>query len=866
LDQPLHRCWQAAAKQFAERVAVFGRTETWRYRDLDRYSRRVAQAVWTRLGAGHEPVALLCHQDAPGLAALWGILGAGKFYVPLDLAFPPARMRAVLDDLGTRLVVAERATLPLIARLGLDPAQLLVVDDLLAEGDAAAAGELDSPFAPTPNVPMEAPAYIIFTSGTTGAPKGVIETHRNVTRFTQYSIDAWRLGPQDVHLMMTSLSFSATATLIFPTLFVGGAIRCVDVPRDGAGALAAALTAGDLTVASIPPAVLRILPDLLGHVPSVPTLRQVRLGGDTILARDLAVVRKLSPPHCVVRVGYGLSELKYAVGFHLDHATVLPGAAMPGGFAVDYVQVEVHDDLGNRLGPEEVGELVLYSDYLSPGYWRRPELDAVKYGVDADGRRFYRSGDLGRTDAEGCVWILGRRDGQLKIRGQRVEIAEIEVALNALPGVREALVVARTRSEGEAELVAYVVPATPGAWDGAGLRRRLAERLPDYMIPVAIGLLDEFPRNTNHKPDRSRLPAIETLLAHDGASLPPVTPVEQVLAQWVGELLGRSAVGRHENFFELGGHSLLAARLCAQIRRRFGVDLPLRLLLTGPTVAEMAQAIAEAEAGHLPVSPLCLLVQAGEAVHSPLFLCLGGGGSETELLWYAALLHRLEPAQPIYALLGRGTDGRGEGHASVAAMLDDYLAALRHHQPHGPYLLSGECIGAKLAFLLAQRLEADGEEVALLLLLDATRPTPDPRRRALRPQRRLHYHWDHVRRLGLHEGSIYLWQRVVARLPGATWGDATVRRSLAARSHYRRLVGEVAVDGLVCAPTILVASAESRRLGVPQAWQPFLAGPVEVEPVPGDHRSYLGVHVDATGDAARRQLAHAAQVVRVNRS
>ncbi len=653
-EQPLTVAWRWAAGRFAERVAVVGRDHTWSYRELDRHSRRIARAVQARLGRGHEPVAMLCYHDAPGLAALWGILLAGKFYVPLDLAFPSARLRAVLDDLETRLVVVERAGLPLIAELDLLPEQILVVDDLLEAEDAAVDGAGDDldPDIDDSSVSIHDAAYIIFTSGTTGAPKGVVETHRNVVRFSQHSVDVWKLTRYDVHLMMTSLSFSATATVIFPPLLSGGAIRCVNPQREGMAALHHALAEGGLTVASIPPAVLRVLPDLLGVVPHVPTLRQVRLGGDVIRAVDLEIVNTLMPSNGVARLGYGLSELKYAAGFHADHATQLPDAGVPAGFCVDYVSVEIHDDDGNRLGTGEHGEIVLFSDYLSPGYWRRPELTAAKFGIDAAGRRFYRSGDLGYVDDESCLWMLGRRDGQLKIRGQRVETAEIEVALEALPGVREALVMAHTRHDGEKELVAYVAPSDVGSRDAHALRRQLAERLPDYMVPVAIGFLDEFPRNSNHKPDRSRLPAIESLQTSHAPATSPANALEQTLAELVGEMLGRPAVGRDENFFELGGHSLLAARLMLRIHRQWGVDLPPRHFFAQPTVAALASAVAGAQLTDTTQSDL------PDGIHAVRVLRWGSGPAPLFLdsgrRWFhggIALVSRL------YSQFGRGSAG-----------------------------------------------------------------------------------------------------------------------------------------------------------------------------------------------------------------
>jgi thioesterase domain-containing protein/acyl carrier protein len=338
--------------------------------------------------------------------------------------------------------------------------------------------------------------------------------------------------------------------------------------------------------------------------------------------------------------------------------------------------------------------------------------------------------------------------------------------------------------------------------------------------------------------------------------------IERQVAQMVAELLARAQVGRDENFFEVGGHSLLAARLMLRIHRQWGIDLPPRHFFAHPTVAALAVAVEQAldkpnPTDAAPQGIHAVPVVEGAAGRLPFFLMAGGGGSTVELLWYRDFIHNLGEDQPVYALLAHGPLGRGAIYASVGEMVVDAIAAVRRIQPHGPYLLGGECIGGKLAYEMARLLEQEGEEVALLLLLDTALPDGPTHRPAPSVQRwwrRMHYHWTHVQRLGWRAGTSHALELAGRALPPRLYANPHVRDAQAVREAYRRLLTDYAPAERYGRSLVVIFSAEtqSRR----QAWQK-LAAEVDEHVVEGTHQTYLSVAVHQTAAKARSYLRRA---------
>ncbi|MFP2929406.1 thioesterase domain-containing protein, partial [Pyxidicoccus sp. 3LG] len=353
-------------------------------------------------------------------------------------------------------------------------------------------------------------------------------------------------------------------------------------------------------------------------------------------------------------------------------------------------------------------------------YLDRPELTAERFIPDAfsgvPGARLYRSGDLVRWKADGTLEYLGRIDFQVKLRGFRIELGEIEAVLSAHSGVQQALVLVREDRPGDKRLVAYAMP-TPGVTlEAETLRAALKQRLPEHMVPSAFVVLDALPLTPNGKVDRKALPAPEARVAAT-EQVAPRDVLEHTLAGLWAELLGAPSVGVRDNFFELGGHSLLAVQLMARLRERTGRALPLAALFQAPTVEALASLLRQVPAPFSPLVP----IQSGGA-RTPLFLVHPVGGN---VLGYAELARRLGADQPVYGLQSQGLDGQQPTLGTIEEMAALYVEAIRTVQPHGPYQLGGWSLGGVVAFEMARQLEARGEKVAMLALIDPSPATAD---------------------------------------------------------------------------------------------------------------------------------------------
>jgi thioesterase domain-containing protein/acyl carrier protein len=462
-----------------------------------------------------------------------------------------------------------------------------------------------------------------------------------------------------------------------------------------------------VTVLHLTPSLAELL--LQGAAPvDLPSVRLALFGGEPLTWALAARFREVAPNALCVNA-YGATETPQVMAcFPIEGDDLRrrdPGR-VPIGWGRDGVDLLVLNSMGELCGIGELGEIVIRSPYLSLGYLGDEALTRERFPAPD----LYRTGDLGRYRPDGAVEIAGRADRQLKIRGHRVEPAEIEAALRAHPAVRDAAVVGRTVANGETRLAAYVISAEPSVPD---LRAWILTRLPEPLVPPSIVPLDSFPLTPNGKIDRRALeqrvddaPGLTT-----GEPLPPRDATELALVRLWEELLDVRPVGVRASFFELGGHSLLAVRLLAAVRERFGRDLPLAALFRAPTVESLAVLLREE--GSVATGPL-VEIQKGGAQH-PLFCVHPAGGN---VACYAALARALGPDQPVYGLEARGLRPGEVPRSSVEDMAAAYVEALRAAQPAGPYALVGWSLGGLLAFEMACQLTEAGKTVEPLLLLD----------------------------------------------------------------------------------------------------------------------------------------------------
>ncbi|HEX2095478.1 MAG TPA: amino acid adenylation domain-containing protein, partial [Longimicrobiaceae bacterium] len=583
IEQTIQGRFERQARLHHGRVAVRTRRHTLTYGELDRAAGRVARTLLAGRPAREERVALLFEHDAPMIVGMLGVLKAGKTYVPLDPLYPRERVAFILEDSGASAILTNAANLARARELS--GGHLPVIDVDAAEPDAAGA--------PAPASP-DTPAYVLYTSGSTGRPKGVVQSHRNVLHHIRVYTNNLGIAHDDTLTLLSSYTFDAAVMAIYGALLNGATLCPFNWREDAAVGIAGWMREERITLYHSTPTVYRSLVGALGEDEVFPDVRLVVLGGEEVQRRDVERYRRHFAPGCVLVNGLGPTESTVTLQNFLDHETPVERTSVPVGYPVEDTEVLLVNAAGEQVAIYGIGEIVIRSPHVALGYWNRPELTEAAFPPDREGgpRRTYRTGDLGRRLPDGAIEYIGRRDFQVKVRGHRVEVGEVEVRLREAASVREAVVVARDLGSGETALVAYLVPdeGTP-ALDAAALRAWLGERLPGYMVPTAFVVLPELPLTPNGKVDRQALPAPARTAVTRETFTAPRTPTEEVLCRIWEEVLRVERVGVHDDFFEMGGHSLLATRIVSRVRQALRRELPLRVLFESPTVAGLAAAV-----------------------------------------------------------------------------------------------------------------------------------------------------------------------------------------------------------------------------------------------------------------------------------
>jgi amino acid adenylation domain-containing protein len=790
------------ARVDSDGLAVVAGPVRWTFADLVHRASRLAAALQEQ-GVGPESrVALYLPRDARMIVALFAVFAAHAAYVPIDPTLPESRVAAILRAAAPAVVVVDDARVAAVPA----GAQVLspdaVGEGLLAEPDRA----------------LDALAYVIFTSGSTGTPKGVAVPYRGLTNMfvnhraeifspvveaaggrrlaiahtTSFAFDAsweqllWLLEGHSVHVIDDDMRRDPHALLSYfddnridgfdVTPSYGGILvdegllareRCTDPTADGAGVVFVSL-GGE----AVPD-------DLWAALREAPGVRGYNLYGPT--------------EYTINALGADVDE----------RSTSTIGRPITGTVA------RVLDDALRPVRPGVAGELYLSGVGLARGYLGRSDLTAERFVADPfgmPGQRMYRTGDLATIGDDGLISYLGRSDDQVKIRGHRVEPAEISSALVALDGIRRAAVVPLRGVRGT-ELAAYVVAEVadhpPRAAD---VTSALRSRLPDYLVPATVTVVDELPLTVNGKLDVRALPQP---VREPVERRRPVGDVEYLIAEAIAEVLGIDEVGRDDDFFLLGGHSLLAVRVVSRLRSSSGLDLSVRDLYGAPTVAGLARAAA-GERNETMFAPVLRLRDAD----GPAVFCLQPAGG---LGWaYAGLCRHLDPAYAVYALQDPALSG-GPALTSMDAIVDDQIARIRAVRPHGPYHLLGWSFGGQLAHAIATRLD----EVASVVLLDAYADGGDDEIEAPVDE------------------QVAGFVRSIADDPVLGDLDAEARERLVAtfERHLRlsmpALTGSVDVDTLLVAATrgIDTDTATRRDAG----WRSRIAGRLDVEPVDLDH-------------------------------
>ncbi|HYG62485.1 MAG TPA: amino acid adenylation domain-containing protein, partial [Thermoanaerobaculia bacterium] len=712
----VHGLFAEWAERQPERVALADRNGEWTYGELDQAVQRLAARL---LAGGIEPgdrVAIHAHRSAALAWALLGVLKAGAAFVILDPIYPAARLVEVLrlarPTGWLRLEGAGPLAEPLATFVAEAPFRVRF--DIPAGGPETAASAVGYPPLPDtwPSLGPDDVASHAFTSGSTGVPKGIVQTHGSMSFFLPWHRDVLGYGEADRHTLLSGLAHDPLQRDVFYALGSGAALCVPDPDRIGEpGYLAEWMRRERVTVTNLTPAMAQLVTE--GEHAALPYLRCVVLAGDILTRLDVDRVRRLAPQARLVNV-YGSTESHRALSYHLiTEADEWGKQVLPLGRGKNGCQLLVLTAAGMRAGVGELGEVAIRSRHLAAGYLGDDALTRDRFVANPFAQdpadRLYRTGDLGRYRPDGEVEAAGRADQQVKVRGYRVEPGEIEAELGRIPGVREAVVVGRDDSQGSKRLVAYVVLDSADAGE-AELRELLRERLPSYMVPAVFVALGELPLNPNGKVDRRALPEppSQAGTALERRSVPPRDELESRLARIWEEVLGTAPIGVTDGFFDLGGHSLLAVRLTAWIARELGQTLPLAALFQAPTVEQMAVLLRRRE----PMADGTLVPLRTGGSRPPLFLVHPAGG---QVFSYTGLVRGLGPGQPVYGLQDTAPP---ESPRTLAGLASRYLKEIRAVQPHGPYLLAGWSFGGRVAFEMARQLDAAGEEAALVAMLD----------------------------------------------------------------------------------------------------------------------------------------------------
>lgn len=729
-EESLGALFEAHVRRNPDAIALSGPSGPLTYAELDARANRVANVL---LESGIRPgalVALCAARDHPMLVALLGIVKAGAAYLPLDPSYPPDRLRLMVEDARPAMLLRDQ-TIGHVLDEALDGVPTLCLTRDAARFDAASSAP------PPATAGGTRPAYVMYTSGSTGRPKGTLVTHRGITRLV-CNTDYMEIGPDEVFSQVSNVSFDAATFEIWGAWLNGATL--VSLPPETVltgQRLAAAIDEYGITTLFLTTALFN------AHAAADPTifarLRNVIFGGE---AGDPVSIRRIlesgKAPRRLINA-YGPTETTtFATTWTIpsDPAAFAAESVLgvPIGRPIANTTCHVLDARGQPQPVGVVGELFIGGPGVALGYLNRPELTAERFVPDpagGDDARLYRTGDLVRWRDDGTLLYVGRNDQQVKIRGFRIELGEIEAALHECEGVREAAVVVDDHPSLGKRIVAFAVPGEGVAIDDpSALRRDLRARLPEFMVPALVRVIDSLPVTGNGKLDRKALLAsLREAQAGGSGALPPTADTRRGLDAVASKLLGiwrdilrRPDLGPDDHFFESGGHSLLALRMLGEVEREFGRVLRVAALFDAPTVREFAALLRGREPKAL--QGCAVTVQPGDG-RPPLFFVSGYGG---EIVMFRDLARELGEDQPLVVLdttAFRAEDLEGLELPDVAArMIED----MRRIQPNGPYHLCGFSLGGKFVYEMARQLRKVGESVDLLALLDCFAPGYPPRR------------------------------------------------------------------------------------------------------------------------------------------
>ncbi|MBW4630463.1 MAG: amino acid adenylation domain-containing protein [Iphinoe sp. HA4291-MV1] len=587
IEQSIPARFQEQVRKHPHNIAVYTKNYHWTYSELTCRANQVAQTILQQCTFGEERIALLFEHDAPMVAGILGVLQVGKTYVPLDPNYPTDRVVYILEDSKASAVLTNNKNLARAQELTKGIVPLINIDNIDDISWTGSYNEVKLEISP------DTIAYILYTSGSTGQPKGVVQNHRNVLHFIKNYTNNLHINKQDGLTLLSSYSFDAAIIDIFAAILNGATLYPINIKDEGLTHLSQWLRQHHITIYHSTPTLYRHFVSTLSGDEQLTNIRLVVLGGEEVVKTDVDLYKEHFSDECIFINVLGQTESSVTFQYFINKQTEITRNTVPVGYPVEETEIFLLNEAGEKT--DIYGEIAIRSPYIALGYWQKPNLTQAVFLSDPECNylRIYRTGDLGRLRPDGSIEFLGRIDNQVKIRGFRIELGEIEAVLSQHSQVHSVVVTARVDTPGAQRLVAYIVPQQNTAPTISELRQFLKTKLPEYMVPSAIVMLESLPLTPNGKIDRKALPAPELDRELLDKYIAPRTPIEEMLAAiWAG-VLKVEQVGIHDNFFELGGHSLLATQLISRIRSTFKVELPLQSVFAAATVAQLAQQIQQ---------------------------------------------------------------------------------------------------------------------------------------------------------------------------------------------------------------------------------------------------------------------------------
>jgi amino acid adenylation domain-containing protein len=723
-DIPVESCVQdlfdAQVARSPESIALICEEERLTYSDLAGRVNQLACHL-QQLGVKPETLVGVCmNRSLDMVIAILSILKAGGAYVPLDPSYPEERLSFILEDAQVKIVITQSELLGMFAKqeiktICLDQDwEIIVSQPTEVIMKAVTPGNL---------------AYVIYTSGSTGKPKGVMITHSSLFHFVHNAGSALDVTQNDVYLQTASIAYALSVRQLMIPLTYGATVVIASAAevRDPL-MLFELIKRQHVTLMDVVPSFWRSCIQRLSELPPSDakdllnnSLRRIVSIGEALsyeLPHDWEIC--LSHKATLVNI-FGQTETTGVVAtYPIPRGSQRSSKLVPIGRSIADTKLYILDPQLKPVQEGEQGELCVSSPCLASGYLNRPDLTAQKFIANPfnDGLStcLYRTGDMAQMREDGNIEFLGRGDYQVKIRGQRLELGEVETIIREHAAVKECVVTARGDQPDEKYLAAYIVLVAGQTLEISELRDFVGNRAPNFMIPSTFMFMDSIPLTPNGKIDRLALPDPLAVSSNKQTSRDlskePNNHIEHVIAGIWKDLMKLDYVGIHDNFFDLGGHSLTVVRLFSRLEQEFGIRLPAMTILRAPTIAELAEQLKNSQTAS---EPQALIPIQPRGKRSPFFCVHGVAGG---LLGYRDLIMALGDDQPFYGLQAIGHESHQASDLSIEAMASRYIDAMRSFQPNGPYRIGGYCFGGVVAYEMACQLEKKGEHVSLLAIFE----------------------------------------------------------------------------------------------------------------------------------------------------